>query len=618
MLAGTTDPEIARLTEEALDLLPEEDSAERTDLLVSRSIRLGYSGGDLEDSARVEREARAMAERLGDTEALARLSIARTALWTRPTGQKLADMNEGLETVQRSSESHLLIGWMRFFRLGLEMELGDLVAFDADLTALARLAEQTRHPADAWHATHAQAVRKLTAGEFREAERLASDAFALGLSWSAGNARQYFGAFLVVLRWLQGRLGEIEVATRRGFKRYAGVPAYAAALPFTHAVLGQEREARESFERLAAQDFRDVPEDFLLPTTLSYLAEVSVFLRDHRSAGLLYDMILPYSDRIFVQGITTSCLGSAAHQLGRLATLLERWPEAECHFEAAIEANERILAPPFVAQSQQAFAEMRLTRDAPGDRERAVALATRALGTAQELGMAQLVQRALATKLEAQGQSSGALDRSIDIVASSVGHSRPDIATHAAPDGTVTLMFSDMEGFTAMTERVGDLRAREVIRSHNAIVREQLVKHGGYEVELRGDGFLLAFGSARQALLCAIEIQRAFAARNEQDPEEPIRVRIGLHTGEVLKDAEKFFGKTVILAARVAAQAEGGEILVSSLLKELTESVGDIRFGKAREAALKGISETQRLFGWSGGSPAAGCAHALARTRVCY
>ena len=115
-------------------------------------------------------------------------------------------------------------------------------------------------------------------------------------------------------------------------------------------------------------------------------------------------------------------------------------------------------------------------------------------------------------------------------------------------------------------------------------------------MELRGDGFLLAFGSARQALLCAIEIQRAFAARNEQDPEEPIRVRIGLHTGEVLKDADKFFGKTVILAARVAAQAEGGEILVSSLLKDLTESVGDIRFGEAREAALKGISETQRLF----------------------
>ncbi len=72
-------------------------------------------------------------------------------------------------------------------------------------------------------------------------------------------------------------------------------------------------------------------------------------------------------------------------------------------------------------------------------------------------------------------------------------------------------------------------------------------------------------------------------------------MRIGLHTGEVLKDADKFFGKTVILAARIAAQAQGGEILASSLLKELTESTGDLRFGKAREVKLKGISETQQL-----------------------
>jgi class 3 adenylate cyclase len=160
-------------------------------------------------------------------------------------------------------------------------------------------------------------------------------------------------------------------------------------------------------------------------------------------------------------------------------------------------------------------------------------------------------------------------------------------------------MFSDMEGFTPMTERLGDLRAREVIREHNAIVREQLAAHGGHEVELQGDGFLLAFGSARQALLCAIDIQRSFAERN-RSADEPIRVRIGLHTGEALKDADRFFGKTVILASRIAAQARGGEILVSSLVKDLTTSGGDLRFGRSREVELKGISERQRLHevGW--------------------
>ena len=70
---------------------------------------------------------------------------------------------------------------------------------------------------------------------------------------------------------------------------------------------------------------------------------------------------------------------------------------------------------------------------------------------------------------------------------------------------------------------------------------------------------------------------------------------IGLHTGEVLKDADKFFGKTVILAARIAAQARGGEILASALLKKLTESTGDLRFDAGRDVELKGISEKQRL-----------------------
>jgi class 3 adenylate cyclase len=233
-------------------------------------------------------------------------------------------------------------------------------------------------------------------------------------------------------------------------------------------------------------------------------------------------------------------------------------------------------------------------RAAPGDAARALELVNNALAAAQEIGMAAAVREALGLKLELQGLDSGEVQGSIHVVSSVVQERRPDLAPHAAPDGTVTLMFSDMEGFTEMTESLGDLRAREVIREHNAIVRKQLQAHGGYEVELQGDGFLLAFGSARQALQCAIAIQRAFAARN-RDAEKPIRVRIGLHTGEALKDAEKFFGRTVILAARIAAQAEGGEILASSILRELTSSLGDVRFGAEHEARLKGIAEPQNL-----------------------
>jgi class 3 adenylate cyclase len=186
---------------------------------------------------------------------------------------------------------------------------------------------------------------------------------------------------------------------------------------------------------------------------------------------------------------------------------------------------------------------------------------------------------------------------SIDEVAESVAAERPPLHHGTAPDGTTTVLFSDIEGFTAMNDRLGDRDSFEVLKSHNQIVREQLDAFGGFEVKSQGDGFMVAFSSARQAVLCAIAIQKALSSRGG----EPVRVRMGLHTGEAIKDADDFFGRNVIFAARIADQAEGGEILVSSLVKELTESGGDFEFENGREVALKGLSGTGKVYsvGWS-------------------
>ena len=110
-----------------------------------------------------------------------------------------------------------------------------------------------------------------------------------------------------------------------------------------------------------------------------------------------------------------------------------------------------------------------------------------------------------------------------------------------------------------------------------------------------GDGFMLAFKSAKDGLNCAIGIQRGIAARNDS-ADEPVEIRIGLHTGEAVQEQGDFFGKHVNLAARIAAQADGGEILVSSLLKELTSSGGDIDFGDVRQVELKGLTGVQEMF----------------------
>jgi class 3 adenylate cyclase/tetratricopeptide (TPR) repeat protein len=192
--------------------------------------------------------------------------------------------------------------------------------------------------------------------------------------------------------------------------------------------------------------------------------------------------------------------------------------------------------------------------------------------------------------------AAGAVANSLDAVAAAAVAELGDLSAVAAPDGTATIFFSDMESSTALFERLGDLRANEILRAHNAIVREQVALHKGYEVKSMGDGFMIAFSGARRALLCAIAIQRAFTAYCEKNPATPIRVRIGLHVGEPINESADFFGKAVILASRIAALAHGGEILVSATLHDLTESAGDLRFADVGEVQLKGLAGTHRIY----------------------
>ncbi len=183
----------------------------------------------------------------------------------------------------------------------------------------------------------------------------------------------------------------------------------------------------------------------------------------------------------------------------------------------------------------------------------------------------------------------------LDDVAASVVMERPNLQAHAAPDGTVSILFSDIENSTVMTERLGDLRAQEILREHNELVRRQVAEQKGFEVKSMGDGFMVAFSSARRALLCAIGIQRAVADYSRNHPDQPIRVRIGLHTGEAISEGGDFYGKSVIMAARIASKANAGEILVSSVFKAVTDSAGDLQFDGGHEVELKGLTGTYRV-----------------------
>ncbi len=157
-----------------------------------------------------------------------------------------------------------------------------------------------------------------------------------------------------------------------------------------------------------------------------------------------------------------------------------------------------------------------------------------------------------------------------------------------------TVLFTDVEGSTALTQRLGDAKARELLREHERMVREALKAHGGSEVKTMGDGFMASFSSATRALECAIAMQRAFAQHNESAP-EPIRVCIGLNAGEPIAEKEDLFGAAVNLAARICAHAEPGQILAPIVVRELTAGK-QFLFADLGETALRGFEDPVRLY----------------------
>jgi adenylate cyclase len=158
----------------------------------------------------------------------------------------------------------------------------------------------------------------------------------------------------------------------------------------------------------------------------------------------------------------------------------------------------------------------------------------------------------------------------------------------------VTILFTDMEGSTSLTQRLGDAAAQDILRTHNRIVRDALAAHSGNEIKHTGDGIMASFTSASAALEAAVAIQKALADHNQGDPDTPIRVRIGLNAGEPVAEDEDLFGTAVQLAARVCDKAEPGQVLVSNVVQELAAGKG-FDFADQGEASLKGFEKPVRL-----------------------
>lgn len=161
--------------------------------------------------------------------------------------------------------------------------------------------------------------------------------------------------------------------------------------------------------------------------------------------------------------------------------------------------------------------------------------------------------------------------------------------------GLQTILFTDIESSTALTQRLGDDGAQEILRQHNAAVRDSLEMTGGTEIKHTGDGIMASFPSASRAISCALSIQYAVAARNTAEPADPLGVRIGLNAGEPVAEDRDLFGASVQLARRICDAARPGQVLVSDVVRQLVAGKG-FAFADQGEALLKGFAEPVRLF----------------------
>jgi class 3 adenylate cyclase len=158
-----------------------------------------------------------------------------------------------------------------------------------------------------------------------------------------------------------------------------------------------------------------------------------------------------------------------------------------------------------------------------------------------------------------------------------------------------TILFTDLEGSTALLNDVGQAAFMLLLTEHDLIVRRALVASHGREVKHTGDGFMAAFDEVDRALGCAIAIQDGFDERNATTDGRPLRVRIGLAAGEPVDRGDDLFGATVNLASRICAAADADQILVSADVQAFGVTSG-YRFRDAGSRMLKGFAEPTPLY----------------------
>jgi tetratricopeptide (TPR) repeat protein len=384
-MAARGDRRLIPLLEEALDSLPDSDTALRARVMA----RLACAVRDQPDRERrlpLSERAVAIAERLGDQRTLAYALSARCTSVIDPrsmegfteTARETIRVGEAVGEIERS-----FIG--RFYLLIPLLEAGDIDGTRATLAEMTRAAEELREPAYRWGSAGVQAALALFEGRFEGAEELISSAYRVGRDAQRFNALSSYRLQRFMLRRECGGLEDLEPDLRNGVAEYPTYHVWRCALANLYAELGREAAARVVLDELAAGDFEAVHFDEEFLGSMTFLGDVCRALDDVERAKTLYGLLLPHAKRNAF-AMPELILGSTSRPLGELAVMLGRGDEAAAHFERAIEMNERMGARPWVAHARFGLGHV-VAQTGQTAAERSASLIAEALAEYRDLGM---------------------------------------------------------------------------------------------------------------------------------------------------------------------------------------------------------------------------------------
>lgn len=564
--ASRGDPHLTTLLNDALVHMED-----RRDALHARLLARLAAGPLRDDPDRTRREqlsaeAVKIAEALGDLPTLAYVLDGRfAAIWgpealdeRMATARKLIDISRQVGDRERELQGH-------HYLCLASLEAGDLGGAEREATEQRVLAGILKQPAQLLYSMTVDTTLAVLQGRYDEAAALIPQATAVGQRAEQAMSVIYslFERYMIARDQgnAESLLDELLAAAAR-FPTYTVVQALIADA-YTQA--GRHADARAALRRLAASDFTEIPRNDEWLFAMTILADVACELAEALPAAVLYDLLLPFEDRVAVSA-PDACTGAVARVLGRIGALLpDRHAAAQAHLERAVEINARLSARAWLARTRFHLGELLL---GSGSHDRAGELLEACVREAEDLGMSWLAAAAR-----------GLL---------------PARAT--SQEVRRTFLFSDVVRSTELVSAIGDEAWENVVHWHDNALRELFAAHSGEEIDHPGDGFFVAFTSSAAAVECAIAIQRRLAEHRRLAGYAP-EVRIGIHADRARTRAGGYRGSGVHRAARIGAAAAGGEILVSRSTLSAIDHPDPI---EERSLQLKGFRDpvAVAVIGW--------------------